>query len=258
VARLGRATTHDLHGPLVNVQGLAEELQCSSQELQDWLRSYPDLPVGFVAECTDILSERFLPVLDYICEGAAKMSLQVKYLQSLAHNDRLVLDLEAVDLSALFKDIVKSQRIELQRARASVELARMATVESDGMVMRHIFQNLLENAVKYRREQRPLKIEVSMDRDPQGLRPAPMPPSPSLSARAEPAFASGPLLPDSKIRFDCRAPAPDNTFHAEFLRYIDRTAWPCRITSGSPKPWTSSLRTRASSRSWKTLPRMSI
>jgi signal transduction histidine kinase len=161
--------SHDLRAPLSNVMAFAEELQRCSQEFQDWLNQYPGLPSGFIAESSHILAERFVPVLDFIHDSATRMNGQVSSLLALAHDDHVELHHETVDLGVLLRSVVDSHKIELKRSQGSVELGPLGTVRTDGTVMQHVFDNLIENAIEYRSEQRVLRIRVSMDRDPQGI-----------------------------------------------------------------------------------------
>lgn len=162
--------SHDLRAPLVNVLGFTDELQRSAEELRAIVGQHKrHCPPGLARQLEAVLEEHINPSLGYIRSSAARMDEQVRALLELARAERQVLHRSDVDLGDLLRDVVRSHEIELQRADATVDIGPLATIETDGTVLHHVFENLIDNAVKFRCEQRALRIVVSMDAEERGV-----------------------------------------------------------------------------------------
>jgi signal transduction histidine kinase len=50
--------------------------------------------------------------------------------------------------------------LSITQARATIELGDLPTIEADGPQIRHLLQNLVENAVKYRNDNEPPVVKI--------------------------------------------------------------------------------------------------
>ena len=78
---------------------------------------------------------------------------ELLYLSRLDYSDGSIMDKEDVDLSALSKHVVENFRIIARSRKVSVhkKLAR-ATVSGNKSLLEHMITNLVDNAVKYSKE----------------------------------------------------------------------------------------------------------
>lgn len=78
------------------------------------------------------------------------------------------LHLVDTDLGALVRAVLEDLHGDLAAAGGEVRFEGLPTIPCDPVQLRRLLQNLLDNAVKYRRPGRPPRIEVSCDGDPDG------------------------------------------------------------------------------------------
>ncbi len=136
--------SHDLQTPLRNVrQGLElldEHLtENLGQSLDDEARELRDLTVS----------------------AALRMEQLVQGLLAYSRLDRSGSDGQPVDLGDLAEEVLQQMAVEFGLADATVELADLPVVDGDETQLRQLLQNLLQNAFKYRHQDRPLKIAVT-------------------------------------------------------------------------------------------------
>jgi signal transduction histidine kinase len=109
-----------------------------------------------VAEC----AEGILGAVERM--GALLESLR-EYARVGAHR----LERHPTDLDAVLDQALANLKVALEENDARVARERLPTVEADGIQLVRVFQNLIDNAVKFRAE-RPPQIRVSASRDAQG------------------------------------------------------------------------------------------
>lgn len=65
-----------------------------------------------------------------------------------------------VDLAQIAAEVVSDLEIQIEQAGAVVELGRLPTIQADPLQMRQLLQNLIVNALKFRRENEPPRVKV--------------------------------------------------------------------------------------------------
>jgi light-regulated signal transduction histidine kinase (bacteriophytochrome) len=68
-----------------------------------------------------------------------------------------------VNLNELMKSILSDLEIPIHETGARVKVANLPTIDADPSQMRQLFQNLIGNALKYRQENVPPKIELASE-----------------------------------------------------------------------------------------------
>lgn len=132
---------HDLRAPLRAVSGLVDAFVGGGDRLD--------------VETLDHLRSR-------IVAGTEHMRL---LLDGMLRWSRLTHDAAKgpVDLRQTLETVVEVLRPRLEAVGAVVEIAALPIVTGDGALLRELFQNLVDNAVKYRDPGRPLAIVVTAD-----------------------------------------------------------------------------------------------
>ncbi len=148
------------------------ELAASNRELEAFSYSVShDLraPLRGVDGFSKILLEEYSPRLDddgrrylrMVRESAQRMGELIDALLALARIGRKPLELQRVETA----DVAATAIAEIQRAQpdAAVEfhVGPLPPCQADPVLLRLVFQNLLENAVKYSRERSPAIVTVS-------------------------------------------------------------------------------------------------
>lgn len=137
--------SHDLQAPLRNVR---QGLELLDEHLQ-----------ATIGESFDDEAEE---LRDLTVAAVVRMEQLIQGLLSYSRLDRLGRPADdLVDLRSLADEIIQQMAVDLAHADATVDLAELPTVAGDETQLRQLLQNLLENALKYRDEGRPLEIALT-------------------------------------------------------------------------------------------------
>lgn len=140
-----------------------EALQRSNRDLEQFAHiASHDLsePLRMVSSYTQIIADRYgerldeagLELLAFAVEGAHRMQAMVKGLldySRLGQGERV---LQAVDTLAVAQAARAALRLSLEEAGAELEIGELPTVPGTESQLFTLFQNLVANAVKFRRE----------------------------------------------------------------------------------------------------------
>ena len=98
----------------------------------------------------------------FIVDGAARMSTLVDDLLSFANTGKYE-PLRRVDLKHVMASAIRNMAFAIKAAGATVTVHPLPIVQSDEKRLVRLLENLLSNALKYRRDE-PLRIHVSAER----------------------------------------------------------------------------------------------
>lgn len=155
------------------------ELQAANKELEAFTYSVShDLraPLRHVDGFSKILADGFsaqLPAearrcLDRIRAGARHMGQLVDDLLNLSRIGRKPLALQATALDSLVKEALVDLADGAVSRPIEWRIGPLPFVECDPALLKHVFNNLLSNALKYTRPRSPAVIEVGTIRQPEG------------------------------------------------------------------------------------------
>jgi signal transduction histidine kinase len=147
------------------------ELKASNKEMEAFTYSVShDLraPLRHIGGFTKILLEKYRPtlppdaqeLLGLIAQGASRMGQMVDEMLKLAHTSRQALQIERTGLSSLVEDVVTLLSPEIEGRQVQWKIGELPFVECDPVLIRQVFQNLIDNALKYSQPRSPAVIEV--------------------------------------------------------------------------------------------------
>ena len=154
----------------------AAELRRSNAELEQfaYVASH-DLqePLRMVASYTQLLERRYAAHLDqtardfigYAVDGAKRMQ---QFITGLLRYSRVGTEpqvLEVVNLQEMFDAALANLRIAIQESGAKVEARALPAVRGDPRQLTQLFQNLIGNALKFRKPGQPPHIQVWAEPD---------------------------------------------------------------------------------------------
>ncbi|MEO1235991.1 MAG: PAS domain S-box protein, partial [Planctomycetota bacterium] len=138
--QFAHAASHDLRSPLRTILGFAEHLQAMESD-------------GIGQDERDAIAR--------ITAAAERMSRLIDSLLLFATVGRGELDLEAIDPAAVVEQVGSDLASEIESAGAALVVnTPLPTIVGDASMIRQVFQNLISNAIKYRRDEPP-RVEVS-------------------------------------------------------------------------------------------------
>ncbi len=139
------AASHDLVEPLRTVSGFAQLLG----------KRY--------ADALDDQGRRFL---DHVVDGTQRMHVLIDELLAYARAGQVEFELAAVDCDELVAEVVRDLGATVEERAARVDVGPLPTVEADRGYLRHVFNDLLANALKFSGEDAPvIKVDAEQDGD---------------------------------------------------------------------------------------------
>ncbi len=136
----------------------------ASHDLQEPLRmvsSYLQLVESRYAEALD---EDGLEFIHYAVDGADRMRAMIDGLLEYSRVDSQGESFEAVDLDAVFDDVLTDLQVMIEDSNAEITADSLPTVRGDTRQLRQLFQNLLSNAIEYSGDAPP-QVHVSAERN---------------------------------------------------------------------------------------------
>jgi signal transduction histidine kinase len=156
--------THDLRAPLVNIVGFTRELEDGVKSLQALIdKSAADSdPTDPVVRDARIASAEDLPeAIGFIRSSTQKMDSLINAILKLSREGRRTLRPERIELGEVIMASAAAIQHQLSHAGGEIRLdLNIPPIYNDKLSLEQIFGNLLDNAVKYRSQHRPLRIDV--------------------------------------------------------------------------------------------------
>ena len=154
---------------LIDLKRSNEELEqfayVSSHDLQEPLRT--------IASFTQLLERRYKgkfdsdadEFMDYIVEAAVRMKEQIEGLLEYSRVGTKGEEFLPVNLNEILNQTTKTLYTSIEESNAKINVDELPTVTGDASQLQRIFQNLISNAIKFRKQEEPLKINICANRD---------------------------------------------------------------------------------------------
>ncbi len=153
----------------------SEELARSNKELEQfaYIASH-DLqePLRMISSFIQLLDKRYKGKLDqdadefigFVVSGASRMQIMINDLLAYSRVGTRGKPPEPVECENVFSQAMENLKISLEESGAAVTHDPLPAVMADSSQMVQLFQNLIGNAVKFRREGEQAKVHVSAQR----------------------------------------------------------------------------------------------
>jgi signal transduction histidine kinase len=134
-------------------QDLEQFAYVASHDLQEPLRMVGSFAELVKAECHASLDEQGQRWLGFVMDGAQRMQTLVRDLLAYSRTGTKQLTLKSVSLKAVIADVVGNLDLMIRESGAVVEgTENLPTVLADEGLIGLVFQNLVINAIKFRRD----------------------------------------------------------------------------------------------------------
>ncbi|MFB6236408.1 MAG: PAS domain-containing protein [Halopenitus sp.] len=155
------------------LEELIDDLEESNERLEQFARAAShDLqePLRMVSSYLQLVEDRYGDKLDeegrefleFAVDGADRMSDMVQGLLQYSRVDRRGDPFEPVDLDAVIADVREDLQMKIEETDAEITADSLPQVEGDRDQLRQLFQNLLENAIKYSGDDPP-RVDVAAE-----------------------------------------------------------------------------------------------
>ena len=151
--------SHDLRSPLVNVQGFGKQLNRACEAIRTAIAAAPDgaVPAEKLKQPVDTAIPQ---ALKFINAGVNKMETLLAGLLRYSRLGRVALNIRPIVMNALLADVLAAMKFQLDDAKAEVRVEPLPACLGDNVQTSQVFGNLLDNALKYRSPDRPLRVVV--------------------------------------------------------------------------------------------------
>jgi signal transduction histidine kinase len=124
----------------------------ASHDLQEPLRKVRTFNQQLTVTDADHLSEKGRQYLDRANAAAERMQRLIEDLLKFSRVATHGRPFQPVDLQEVVDGVLEDLELEVERANAVVHLGDLPTIDGDALQLRQLMQNLISNALKFRRE----------------------------------------------------------------------------------------------------------
>ena len=125
-------------------------------------------PLRMVASYTQLLADHYDGQLDekaekyitYVVEGALRMQQLIHDLLAYSRISTHVMPIETVDSNYILGEVIRNLSVAIETSNTIVTNDELPMVRADALQLVQVFQNLISNAIKFRRDTAPY-IHVS-------------------------------------------------------------------------------------------------
>lgn len=142
-----------------------EELQnfayVASHDLQEPLRKITSFSNLLLTKYNDSLPDQGKQFIDIIQKSSKRMSKLITDLLNYSRVTTKALPFTEVNLKEVIANVVDDLQILIEESKAEIKVQKVCTLEADELQMHMLFQNLIINALRYRKKDTPPLIEIS-------------------------------------------------------------------------------------------------
>ncbi len=124
-------SSHDLQEPLRKIQAFGDRLRIKEGEN---------------------LSEKGVDYLNRMLSAAVRMQRLIADLLQFSRLSTKAKQFEQVDLNLIVEEVLSDLEIIIENSGATIEVKPLPIIEAEPTQMRQLFQNLIANAIKFRKE----------------------------------------------------------------------------------------------------------
>ncbi|MDO9561502.1 MAG: CHASE3 domain-containing protein [Bradyrhizobium sp.] len=164
IQRFVHIVSHDLRAPLVSIIGFTREFEDNLKPLKalvDRSGAVGDAADPVMREARMAATDHMPEAIHFIRSSANKMDSLISAILKLSREGRRQLRPERVELADVITKSAAAIQHQLSEAGGKTNFHfDVPPLHHDRLSLEQIFGNLLDNAVKYRAKQRPLRIDV--------------------------------------------------------------------------------------------------
>lgn len=142
-------------------ENLQQFAYVASHDLQEPLRKIQAFGDLLIKEFGPTLSEHGVDIVNRMQTAARRMSDLISDLLSYSRISTERESFRPVSLQRLLKELINDLELSIQEQKAQIAIGELPTIQGDRSQLRHLFQNLLSNALKFRKANVPPIIQIT-------------------------------------------------------------------------------------------------
>lgn len=150
---------------------LQEFAYAASHDLQEPLRKIRTFTGLLRSDFEEALPTEGQEYLDRIEHAATRMSQLISDLLEYSRVQTRQRTPELTDLNQVLEEVLLDLEVPIDESRAEIQVDHLPRIDADPSQMRQLFQNLVSNALKFRRPGVPPRIRVTAEPVDSALRP---------------------------------------------------------------------------------------
>lgn len=148
-----------------NLERSNRELQdfayVSSHDLQEPLRKIRAFGDRLKMKDSENFSDKGMDYLNRMLNAAERMQTLITDLLQFSRVSTRIKPFEKISLNEVIEGVLSDLEISIEKNNAKVEVGTLPEIEADPTQMRQLFQNLISNAIKFRKEDTSPHIIIS-------------------------------------------------------------------------------------------------
>ncbi|MBN2475501.1 MAG: PAS domain S-box protein [Pirellulales bacterium] len=141
-------------------QELEQFAYVASHDLQEPLRKIRTFSDRLEVKCADQLDETGRECIDRMQSAAERMQTLIEGLLTLSRVTTRGRNFERVDLGEIAREVVSDLEVQIERVGGRVAVGKLPVIQADPLQMRQLLQNLIGNALKFRRPEAPPVVKI--------------------------------------------------------------------------------------------------
>lgn len=138
----------------------------ASHDLQEPLRKIKAFGERLDKKYTGLLDDEGKFFIDRMINAAQRMNQLIEDLLTYSRASRYIDAPQSVDLNVVVKNVLEDLELKIQDEKAIVQLDTLPIIEAQRVQMRQLFQNLIENALKFRKPDVAPNIQIRCKKIP--------------------------------------------------------------------------------------------
>ncbi len=140
---------------------LQDFLHIASHDLQEPLRKIQTFGERLKSTCDASLGENGRDYLERMQGAAGRMQNLIESLLGFSRLTTRAQPFVPVDLDQVIREVVADLRETIDGLGGRIETGRLLTIDADAVQMRQLLHNLIDNALKFHRQDRPPVVTIS-------------------------------------------------------------------------------------------------
>lgn len=132
----------------------------AAHDLQEPLRTVTSFLELFAARNKEGIDEKSVRYMAFIQDGVKRMQILIDDLLTYSRIQTRAKPFEPVDCNGLLNEVISNLNTAIKSSGATIEVEPLPVVKADREQLKQVFQNLLSNALKFKRDDDPPRVQV--------------------------------------------------------------------------------------------------